>query len=145
MNTETENTTCFTEEWRPIVGFEGLYEVSCLGNVRRVAPGHRTRPGKILAKNHNNYGYVTYTLIKDHHNYCRAAHKLVAEAFIPNPDPDNFTDIDHIDNDKENNAVWNLQWLSHRDNMQKYYELYRKIKASDEYKEILNKFLNEEK
>jgi hypothetical protein len=55
-------------------------------------------------------------------------HCLVAEAFIPLPDNDNIYEVDHIDNNVSNNCVSNLQWLTHKDNLDKSFELNHQIK-----------------
>ena len=64
-------------------------------------------------------GYLQIGLIKDKERKWFTIHRLVAQAFIPNPQ--GFTDVDHIDGNKKNNCIGNLQWLSHRDNIRKYY------------------------
>lgn len=97
------------EEWRPIAGFEGLYEVSNIGRVRSL-----TRYKKVIKPIITNSGYYQYQLW--HNGVCRAelAHRLVAQAFIPNPD--NKLVVNHIDENKLNNSVDNLEWLSQVDN-----------------------------
>lgn len=122
------------EEWRPIAGYEGLYEVSNLGRVKRLAGVvARTRGGrfqgkvgpfsvqeKILAF-HVNYaggrqgGRLMATLTKNGKGRQFLVHRLVALAFIPNPE--NLSDATHIDHNPLNNAVSNLEWLSHRQNI----------------------------
>ena len=64
-------------------------------------------------------GYLQIDLCKDSvRKHCKI-HRLVAQAFISNPN--GFRDVDHIDGNKKNNCISNLQWLSHRDNIRKYY------------------------
>lgn len=90
-----------SEEWKDITGYEGLYQVSTLGNVRSYdkivgCRGGKTRlvKGKILAPTRSGNGYVKVMLTKNKTRRNRNVHRLVAEAFIPNPD--GFTDINHI-------------------------------------------------
>lgn len=105
-----------TEIWKDIEGLEGLYQVSTKGRVRRISAGQRTYKFRLCKTNKNNAGYLYVVLRKKLY----LVHRLVAKAFIDNPN--NLSDVDHIDGNKENNDVLNLQWLSHRDNIIKYYE-----------------------
>jgi hypothetical protein len=112
------------EQWKQIEGFE-LYEVSNLGRVRKLGfdiavvrkgkPFTRKYKGGVLSTTKNNCGYEIVTLNKDNKIYCCTVHRLVAKAFIPNPN--NLSDVNHKDENKLNNRVDNLEWLSHRDNM----------------------------
>lgn len=105
-----------SEEWKDITGYEGLYQVSTLGNVRSydkkllVVEEVKTRlvKGKILAPTRSGNGYVKVMLTKNKTRRNRNVHRLVAEAFIPNPD--GFTDINHINEIKTDNRVSNLEW-----------------------------------
>lgn len=110
----------FTEVWKPISGFEGLYEVSSLGNVKTLereiynAQGklHYRRKERLLKVNGSRYPSVV--LCKDGKIYPKAVHRLVAQAFIPNPENKPF--IDHIDTDPYNNRVDNLRWVTQQEN-----------------------------
>lgn len=113
------------EVWKAVKDYEGLYEVSNLGRVRSVSRIIRWGRGKgydklieskILSPSINNSGYKIIPLSKPKHKtICRTIHRLVAEAFIPNPN--NLTDVNHKDEDKMNNNVENLEWMTHKDNM----------------------------
>lgn len=113
------------EVWKPIKGYEDLYEVSSQGRVRskdkirRLGNGKgwdRFFPSKILSTSINNCGYKIIILNKpDSKVICKSIHRLVAEAFIPNPS--NLSDINHKDENKLNNCVDNLEWTSHKDNI----------------------------
>lgn len=98
--------TLKNEYWRDVIGFEGLYSVSSLGRVK----GRE----KILKPSDNGKGYMTVCLYKDGKSYRKYIHRLVAEAFIPNPD--NKPQIDHIDTVKTNNSVENLRWTTPEEN-----------------------------
>lgn len=99
-----------TEEWRPIVGFEGLYEISNEGNVRSL--NYMGSKGKIgnISLEFNSKGYLLAPLHLDNIRKRRRVHRLVAEAFIPNPKK--LSQVNHIDEDKSNNHVSNLEWCS---------------------------------
>ena len=103
------------EEWRDIEGYEGLYQVSNLGNVKsldRYIPYSNGKlvfyKGKILKPILDKYGYNTVNLHKFINREQKKVHRLVAEAFISNPD--NLPLINHKDENKENNCVDNLEW-----------------------------------
>lgn len=112
------------EEWRPVAGYEGSYEVSNLGNVRSVdrvsegKPGSMCRrKGKPIKLNPNpRKGYLVCNLMKEGSATTKHVHRLVADAFIPNPDGKPL--IDHIDRNRANNVVSNLRWVSHSQNSQ---------------------------
>jgi hypothetical protein len=97
------------EVWVCAPGFEGLYEVSNYGNVRRFDNKAQLKGGL------NSYGYVVFSLSKHGKQYMKKGHRLVAEAFIPNPD--NKRDVNHKDGDKTNNFVDNLEWASRSENV----------------------------
>lgn len=90
------------EEWRPVCGYETRYEVSNFGRVRN-ADGHILKPIK-------RRGYLCLNFCVNGNRKDMKIHRLVAEAFIPNPDALPF--VNHKDEDKENNAVCNLEWCT---------------------------------
>ena len=90
------------EEWRVVPGYEGLYEVSNIGNVRNV------RRNKLLRLQKTNNGYIRVVLSKNGIKTGFQVHRLIAQAFLPNPD--NLPQINHKDEDKTNNNVTNLEW-----------------------------------
>ena len=102
------------EEWRPIKGYEGQYQVSNLGRVKSLGRYKRTKgnaifwfDGRILKQYINNAGYLMIGLW-DEKIKRFLVHRLVAEAFIPNPD--NLPQVNHRDENKTNNSVDNLEW-----------------------------------
>lgn len=102
------------EFWRPVIGFEGLYEVNQFGNIKSLL-GTKTK-GKIL-KPQERDGYLRVGLRKDNKTHWLSVNRIVAAAFIENPD--NLPEVDHINGDKKDNRVCNLQWISRIDNVQK--------------------------
>lgn len=97
------------ENWSSINGFEGLYEVSSLGRVRRLHKDSRVNKYKILTP-YTLRGYKKVTLFKFGIGYKFQVHRLVAEAFIDNPD--NLEQVNHIDENPSNNNVENLEWCT---------------------------------
>lgn len=108
------------EEWKDIKGYEGLYQVSNLGNVKSLKRNVKTRhPGKtyvieekIRKVTYNRGGYALIVLSKCGKNKTCLVHRLVAEAFVSNPDPENFVLVNHKDENKRNNKSDNLEWCT---------------------------------
>lgn len=106
------------ERWKDIDGYEGIYQVSSEGRVKSINhKNHRGNMiyGQILKLKHETNGYLRVNLVKDGHAKQYSVHRLVAKAFIPNPQ--NLPTVNHKDEDKTNNAVSNLEWLSVEDNI----------------------------
>lgn len=99
------------EHWKPVVGYEEHYEVSDMGNVRSLKFGKE----KILKPGEHNGGYLQVGLCKDGHRKYLLVHRLVAEAFIKNPN--NLDTVNHKDEVKTNNVASNLEWMSMKDNI----------------------------
>ena len=106
------------EVWKDVIGYEGLYKVSDRGNVysvERVDSIGRKIGGRILKPNYDRYGYLIVRLYKNGIVKAKKIHRLVTEAFIPNPN--NFPQVNHIDEVKDNNNVENLEWCDTRYNL----------------------------
>jgi hypothetical protein len=105
------------EIWKSVEGFENLYEVSNLGNVRRLdaitSNGHFWK-GRVLKLRHASNGYITIGLYENGKGHERRVHRLVATAFIPNPK--NLPVVNHKDGNKKNNNVDNLEWTTKIEN-----------------------------
>lgn len=107
-----------SEKWLPVKGYENLYEVSNYGRVKSLK--RATTSGKVLKLYKNPNGYVYVSLCKDNIKKQKRVHKIVLEAFCPDHDP--FKDqIDHIDGNKANNMLSNLEWVNGSENMKRAY------------------------
>lgn len=134
------------EEWRDIKGYEGLYQVSNYGRVRSVArivtwknnqlKSYKSRIMKVRQKN----GYYTVSLYKDFNSRDIRVHRLVGEAFIPNPE--NLPFINHIDENKLNNRVENLEWCTRQYN-NNYGSRNHKISVARSKNELLKRIRKE--
>lgn len=109
------------EIWKDIVGYEGFYQVSNLGRVKsldryievtnkRGTLYRRPIKGRLLSLNNVNDDYISVTLTKDSIGISYSVHRLVAQAFIPNPD--NLPQVNHKDENPSNNCVDNLEWCT---------------------------------
>ena len=97
------------EVWKPVKGYEGLYEVSNQGEVKSL------RTNMILTPVRATVGYMKLSLCRNGEIKNRYIHRIVAQAFIPNPN--NLPQVNHKDEDKTNNAVSNLEWCTPKHNM----------------------------
>ena len=98
------------EVWKDIKGYEGTYQVSSYGRVKSLKYGKE----RILKSRVNSYGYLHLNLCKNGKSYNKKIHRLIAEAFIPNPK--NLPEINHKDENKLNNNIDNLEWCTHKYN-----------------------------
>lgn len=122
------------EIWKDVPDYDGLYKVSNLGNVKRIAKtyfcGNNTKrvleERLIVGDIANEYKRVELWHNRKHKKYL--VHRLVAQAFIPNPD--NKPEIDHIDGNPLNNMVKNLRWCNHKENINNPITLQRKSVAA---------------
>lgn len=139
-----------TEQWKDVPGYEGIYQVSNLGRVRsvdRVIIDRNGRPmrykGVILTPQFNEFGYLKVVLRKDGRSKNFKVHQLVAMAFIENPN--GLPCINHIDGNKQNNKVTNLEWCTFGGNNKHAYLIGLKIPYErDGEKNPKAKFTDEE-
>lgn len=146
-------------EWRKIAGYEGYYEVSDAGLVRsldryvtdstgktRLLTGKNMKQSCSINKHRNTEGYLVVNLHKNCVSAIAQVHRLVAETFIPNPDL--YPTVNHIDGDKHNNNVENLEWVSYAKN--NIHALKTKlrhprgtpIKQIDEYGNVVHEYVS---
>jgi len=110
-------------EWRPVVGFEGAYEISSWGRLKslpRLRPaanggGTQQVRGGIRRLSSGTGGYITASCFAFGKSRNTLVHVLVAEAFVPNPD--NLTEVNHKDKVRTNNTPDNLEWVTRVDNV----------------------------
>ena len=139
------------EEWRPVKGYEGLYEVSNLGRVRsieRYVSYVSSKCGKpftakyhvkehIVKQGSRKDGYADVPLSRNGVTVQACVHRILAEAWIPNPN--NYTFVNHIDMDATNNSISNLEWTSPGQNTTHAVQHYRNPQSIPIYCQETNK------
>lgn len=105
------------EVWKPVKYYEGLYEISNYGRVKSIERVTQDKNGKnkvvhekYITQHDNGRGYLFVSLWKDNKEKKEYVHRLVAITFIPNPEK--LPQVNHIDEDKQNNYVDNLEWCT---------------------------------
>jgi len=106
------------EIWKPVVGYEGYYEVSNLGNVKRVGSFRGVNKaylnGYYLKPKDNGMGYLRIKLTVKNKSKRVMLHRIIAEAFIPNPQ--NKPIINHLNGKRDDNRIENLEWCTKSEN-----------------------------
>ncbi len=130
------------EVWKDIIGYEGVYQVSSFGRVRsvdRIVKGRHGSPkrikGIVLTQEKMNDGYMRVSLSKGGKIKRFPVHRLVASAFIKNPN--NFPVINHKDETKDNNHASNLEWCTQSYNV-RYGDGIKKMMSSENYWDTRN-------
>lgn len=100
------------EIWAEIKGYEGLYQVSNYGRVRSLNYNRTGGVREIATQLNKATGYIYCCLSKDGKQKCSIVHRLVAEAFLPNPN--GYEQIDHRNNKRTDNRAVNLRWVSRK-------------------------------
>lgn len=127
------------EEWKDVVGWEDRYEVSNFGGVRSKSylkhtcnmhgPMSFMTQAKDMAQTVNASGYLTIDLRKDKTRAAGIVHRLVAKAFIANPE--DLPIVNHMDSDRRNNHFSNLEWCTQQHNVQHSYDSGSNSNAAD--------------
>lgn len=111
------------EIWKPVLGYEDSYEVSNLGKLRSRdrfnSRGYKLK-GKLLSQHYSHKGYIIVALCKDNARATTSIHRLMAQAFIPNPD--NKSQINHLNGIKDDNRLENIEWATQEENMRHAYD-----------------------
>lgn len=105
------------EIWKDIAGYEGMYQVSNLGRVKSLARITKNQYGKqdyILKTKKSDNGYISIGLFKNNKQEILLVHRLVAQAFVPNPN--DYPIVNHKDEDSTNNNANNLEWCTYEYN-----------------------------
>lgn len=110
------------EIWKDIKDFEGYYQISSMGNVksleRFVFCKSKEKPNKIkecvLKPRQDKYGYLIVNLKKNQKSHIRKIHRLIAEAFLENPN--GYETVNHKNGIKTDNSITNIEWMSNKDN-----------------------------
>lgn len=115
------------EKWKDVIGYENDYEISTYGRVRSkdriisYANGSkRLQNGRILKQYKNTSGYMYVHLSRKKKRELKFIHRMIAESFIDNPK--GKSEVNHKDNDKLNNYVDNLEWVTRSENMEHYWK-----------------------
>lgn len=110
------------EIWKPVVGYEGFYEVSNLGRVKSL----HCNPAKIIAQTGRPNHYLSVHLSKNGKATRKNVHRLVAMAFVSNPS--NKLQVNHINGNRADNRAENLEWVTGSENIKhSFYRLGREI------------------
>lgn len=123
------------EEWRPVIGYEGLYEVSNKGRVRSLDrmryDGKRSYAvrERVLKQKLNAYGYPVVSLNKSGKSKTATVHRLIANAFLENPEGKRC--IDHINGVRDDNRLENLRWATHKENADNMFRLNNQVDWTD--------------
>lgn len=125
-------------EWKPIKDYEDLYMVSNTGLIKSLHWGKEKLLKQVIRN--NNYPYYFVGLLKNGKRKYFAIHRLVAMMFIPNPN--NYEQVDHLDGNKLNNNVENLEWVTPKENTNRAWKK-GQAKYTKERKEKLSKIAKE--
>jgi len=116
-----------SEIWKDIIGYENVYQISNLGNVRRLETFMMNKNNimqkfnaKNLLPNLDTTGYYRISLCKNHIHKKTSVHRLIALHFIPNPE--NKPEVNHINGIKTDNRIENLQWNTYSENIKHAYD-----------------------
>ena len=123
------------ETWKPVQGYEGLYEVSDMGRVRSL-PKYNCKNVRLLKPTLNKRdGRFSVMLTKNLIHKRISVHRLVAKAFVNNPYPDIYFEVNHKDENPKNNKASNLEWCDRWYNMH-YGTINQRVQAKQRRKPV---------
>lgn len=127
------------EIWKDIEGYDGLYQVSNTGRVRSFIKwkDRISETPRILKQARQKTGYLFVGLSKDSNVKYERIHRLVAKAFLDNPE--NKPEVNHIDGDKTNNNLFNLEWATRSENGKHSYRMGLNWFSEKQYEKIMER------
>ena len=124
-------------KWKDIVGYENEYQINQFGEIRTLKDSPKLKKYDVLKPQiSKRNGYVYQMLYKNGKEKLLRVHRLVAMAFLPNPN--NLPQVNHKDGNKQNNSVDNLEWCEQSDNMKHAYKNGLQIPSENQRKAIIN-------
>ena len=124
-------------KWKDIVGYENEYQINQFGEIRTLKDSPKLKKYDVLKPQiSKRNGYVYQMLYKNGKEKLLRVHRLVAMAFLPNPN--NLPQVNHKDGNKQNNSVDNLEWCKQSDNMKHAYKNGLQIPSENQRKAIIN-------
>lgn len=124
-------------KWKDIVGYENEYQINQFGEIRTLKDSPKLKKYDVLKPQiSKRNGYVYQMLYKNGKEKLLRVHRLVAMAFLPNPN--NLPQVNHKDGNKQNNSVYNLEWCEQSDNMKHAYKNGLQIPSENQRKAIIN-------
>lgn len=124
-------------KWKDIVGYENEYQINQFGEIRTLNDSPKLKKYDVLKPQiSKRNGYVYQMLYKNGKEKLLRVHRLVAMAFLPNPN--NLPQVNHKDGNKQNNSVDNLEWCEQSDNMKHAYKNGLQIPSENQRKAIIN-------
>jgi len=110
------------EDWRDVESYEGIYQVSNMGRVRRISGGRGARPGHVLNPGRDNHGYLLVALYRNRQKTVHRIHCLVCHAFHGCPLSSKY-EVNHKNGKKDDNKASNLEWVTRSENESHAYRI----------------------